>query len=146
MTKEEDQKLFNIEEAFLDVELIAEGKWLPLGTDFPNAEILARGLSSPGAKKLRAHLERTAPKQDRLSSGQLTQEARDRIIRITVARECIMDWRGIGSGGKPLPFKVETAESLLTEPRAIRIATAFVNAIVDLENTTSANAQAVLGN
>ena len=145
MTKE-TPALFDLESAYLDIDTIEAGRWLPLGAEFPGVEILARGLTSPDAKKLRAHLQRTANKDDRLSNGMLTAEADDRILRIVIARKCLMDWQGLGSGGKPVPFTAATAESLMTEPRARRIAAAIVNAIVDLENTTVAAGAAVTGN
>lgn len=145
MTKS-DTPLFDLESAFLDIEAIHGGKWISLGADFPGVEILARGLSCPEAKKLRQHLERTAPKEDRLSNGQITQEAAARIVAIVVARKCVLDWRGLAMGGKPLPFSVETLESIMKEPRADRVAAAFVNAIGYLEQTTVRAEAAVSGN
>ena len=145
MTKE-TPALFDLESAFLDIDAIDKGKWMPLGAEFPNVEILARGLSSPDAKKLRQHLERTATREDRMANGQLTDDARDNILRLVVARKCVLDWRGVVMGGKVMPFSVVTLEGLMQEPRARRIAAAFVNAIVDLEQTTIAGEAAVTGN
>lgn len=138
--------MFELESAYLDIEAINEGRWLPLGAEFPGVEVLARGLSSPDAKKLRTHLRRTAPKSDRLSSGQLSEEAEDNILKIAVARQCVLDWKGLSSGGKPLPFSTAALEGIMNEPRARRIAAAIVNAIVDLEQTTIAAEDAVSGN
>jgi hypothetical protein len=138
--------LFDLESAFLDIDAIDGGKWMPIGAEYPGVEILARGLSSPDAKKLRQHLERTAPREDRLANGQLTDDARDNIVRLVVARKCVLDWRGVVMGGKSVPFSVTTLEGLMQEPRARRIAAAFVNAIVDLEQTTMSAQAAVEGN
>ena len=138
--------MFEITDAYLDIDAINDGKWMALGTEFSGVEVLARGLSSPGAKKLRQHLRRTAPKSDRLSNGQLSEDAEDNILKIVVARECVSDWKGLSSGGKPLPFSTETLEGIMNEPRARRIAAAIVNAIVDLEQTTIAAEETVSGN
>lgn len=144
MTK--DTPLFDLESAFLDTAAIDGGRWLPLGADFPGVEIHARGLSSPDAQKLRAHLQRTAPKADRLANGKLTDEAEERILKAVVARKCVTDWRGLGSGGKPVPFSVETLEGLLNQPRARLLSAAIINAIVDLEQTRAQSEASVVGN
>lgn len=138
--------MFNLEDAYLDTDAIEEGRWLSLGADFPGVQVHARGLSAAPAKKLRAHLRRTAPRTDRLANGQLSEEAEDRILKAVIARECITDWRGLASGGKALPFSRETAEGIMNEPRARTIAAAMVNAIVDLEQTRAAAVEDVSGN
>jgi hypothetical protein len=144
--KKDAPALFDLESAYLDIDAIEGGKWLSLGADFPGVEIFAKGLSSPEAKKLQAHLERTATKDDRLSSGALTNEAFLNIQRTVIARKCVTDWRGLASGGKPLPFSVETLEGILKEPRARPLAIAIVNAITDLERTKAQQEAAVTGN
>ena len=138
--------MYNIEDAYIDTEAIETGRWLPLGADFPGVEVYARGLSAPGARKLRTHLRRIAPRTDRKVNGQLEDDAEERILRTVVARECITDWRGLASGGKPLPFSRETLEGIMHEPRARNIAAAIVNVIVDLENTRAAAVEQVAGN
>jgi len=138
--------MFEIETAYLDIDAIEAGKWMPLGADFPGVEIMARGLTSPGAKRMRQALRRTAPKSDRQANNLLTDDAEDRILRAVIARECVLDWRGLASGGKPLPFSKETLEGLMNEPRARKIAAAFVNAIIDLEQSTIATEAEVEGN
>jgi hypothetical protein len=138
--------MFELESAYLDVAAIEEGRWQELGADFPGVAILARGLTAPGAKKLRSHLRRVAPKSDRLSNGQLSDEAEDRILKVTIARECVLDWRGLASAGKPLAFSKETLEGIMNEPRARKIAAAIVNAIIDLEQTTVAAEDDIVGN
>jgi hypothetical protein len=138
--------MFEIERAYLDIEAIEAGRWLPLGADFPGVEILASGLTAPAAKRLRETLERKAPRADRLGNGQLSEDARDRILKTVIAQKCVHDWRGLASGGKPLAFSVETLEGIMREPRARRIAAAIVNAIVDLENTTLADEAEIEGN
>lgn len=126
-------KLFDLEDAFVDITAIEEGRWVPLGADFPGVEIFTVGLTSKGAKKYQEMRERTAPRQDRHSNGQLTEDTKDAIIRDTVEAKCITDWRGLGSGGEPLPFTKEKLHYLLSEPKARALASAMVNAIVDLE-------------
>lgn len=126
-------KLFDLEDAFVDITAIEEGRWVPLGADFPGVEIFTVGLTSKGAKKYQEMRERTAPRQNRHSNGQLTEDTKDAIIRDTVEAKCITDWRGLGSGGEPLPFTKEKLHYLLSEPKARALASAMINAIVDLE-------------
>lgn len=138
--------MFELSDAYLDLDAIEQGRWLALGADFPGVEIFARGLSAPGAKRLRMKLEREAPRADRVAGGALSEDARDRIIKDVIARECVTDWRGLASGGKPVPFSVETLAGIMAEPRARKIASAIVMAIVDLEQTTVAAEAEVTGN
>ena len=125
--------LFELEDAFVDIDAIEEGRWVPLGADFPGVEIFTVGLSSKGATKYKEMLERTTPRKNRHSNGQLTEETREVILKQVVSTKCITDWRGVGSGGKPLPFTKEKLEYLLAEPKARRLAAAMINAITDLE-------------
>lgn len=145
MTKDTPE-MFNIEDAYIDMDAIETGRWLPLGAEFPGVEVYARGLSAEPAKRLRNHLRQTAPRKDRRANGQLSDEAEDRILKIVIARECITDWRGLASGGKALPFSTESIENIMNEPRARTIAAAMVNAIVDLEQTKAQAVEDVSGN
>ena len=127
------QPLFNVEEIFVDIEAIEEGRWVALGADFPGVEVLVRGLSSKPAKAYHEMMERTYPRNERLANGQLTANAREVILKNTIENHCILDWRGIGSGGKELPFSKAQLRSFLFEPKARRLAAAFITAITDLE-------------
>ena len=138
--------MFELKSAYLDLEAIDEGKWMPVGSEYEGFEIYARGLTSPDAEKLRNHLRRTAPKSDRESNGKISEEAEDNILRTVVARECVKDWRGIYDDGKPVPFTPETLEGLMKLRDARKIASAIVNTIVALENTTVAAEETVSGN
>jgi hypothetical protein len=138
--------MFELESAYLDVAAIEEGRWQELGADFPGVAILARGLTAPGAKAMEMKLMREAPKKDRIFNGQLTEEALNRIRKKVVIEKCILDWRGLSSGGKPLPFSKETLEGIMNEPRARKIAAAMVQAILDLEQTIVAAEDDIVGN
>lgn len=138
--------MFEIESAYLDVEAIEGGRWLPLGADFPGVEIYARGLSSAPAKALSMKLRREAGKKDRMMGGSLTDEAEERIRKAVIVEKCVTDWRGFSSGGKPLKFSKETLAGFMDEPRARKIAVAIVSAIIDLEQTTAAAAEEIEGN
>lgn len=137
---------FEIESAYLDVDAIEEGRWLELGADFPGVEIFAKGLSSTGAKALDMKLRREAKGADRLSNGQLTDEANQRIFRAVITERCVTDWRGFMSGGKPLPFNKVTLAGFFDEPRARKIAVAIIGAITALEQTTKQAEAEVVGN
>lgn len=126
---------FDLDSAYLDVDVIDAGRWIPLGADFPGVEIHACGLSSEGAKELFDRLSREAPREDRHVNGILTDEASSRIIRKVILEKCLKDWRGFASGGKPVPYAKKTAEGLLTERKARLIANAFVNAIMAIDGT-----------
>lgn len=136
---------FNIEDAFLDVEAINKGKWVPLGADFPGVEILSSGISSTEAKSYMAMLRRQVPRAQ-LEGGRLSTEAEERIFRKTIVEKCVHDWRGLNSGGEPLPFAKDTLEKFLTEPKARLIGQAIVAAILDLDNTRATEAEEASGN
>lgn len=138
--------LFELEDAFVDIEAIEEGRWVPLGADFPGVEIFTVGLSSKAATKFKEMLERTTPRKNRHSNGQLTEETREVILKQVVSTKCITNWRGVGSGGQPLPFTKEKLEYLLAEPKARRLAAAMINAITDLEVRKAATEEEVVKN
>lgn len=138
--------MFDIESAYVDVNAIEEGRWLPLGPDFPGVEVLAKGLTSSGAKAFQAKATREAPRKERLTSGRLTDEAQERILRETIIERCVQDWRGLSSGGEPLVFSKDALRMIMTEPKARRIAAAIVTAITDLETATESAQEQVLGN
>lgn len=126
---------FDIESAYLDVDAIDAGRWIPLGADFPGVEIHACGLSSEGAKALFERLSREAPREERHANGILTDDASSRIIRKVILEKCLKDWRGFVSGGKAVPYAKNTAEGLMSERRARLIANAIVNAIMAIDGT-----------
>lgn len=126
---------FDLESAYLDVDAIDAGRWVPLGADFPGVEIHACGLSSTDAKALFDRLSREAPREDRHGNGVLTEEANGRIIRKVILEVCLKDWRGFTSNGKPVPYAKNTAEGLLTDRKARLIANAFVGAIMAIDGT-----------
>ena len=138
--------MFDIESAFVDVAAIEAGKWIELGADFPGAEIRAKGMSSTEAKTYYDKLRREAPRTDRLANGQLSDTAQERILRDVILEKCLLDWRGFASGGKPLPFSRQTAEMFLTEPKARKLGTAIVNAIVAIDDTRAARDEEIAGN
>lgn len=138
--------MFDIETAYVDVNAIEEGRWVPLGSEFPGVEILTKGLTSTGAKLFQAKASREAPRRERTASGRLTEDAQERILRETVIEKCVQDWRGLSAGGEPLAFSKETLRMIMTEPKARRIAAAIVTAITDLETATTEAAEAVVGN
>jgi hypothetical protein len=138
--------MFELESAYLDIDAIEQGKWLPLGADFKGVEIFARGLSSAAAKAMQTKLQREAPKEDRTLGGMLTADAEDRIRKAVIVEKCVTDWRGLSSKGKELPFSKQALASILEEPRARKIAVAIVGAIIDLENTMAKQEAEVVGN
>lgn len=138
--------MFDIESAFVDVAAIEGGKWIELGADFPGAEIRAKGMSSTDAKAYYDKLRREAPRTDRLANGQLSDAAQERILREVILEKCLLDWRGFASAGKPLPYDRQTAETFMTEPKARKIGTAIVNAIVAIDDTRAARDEEIAGN
>lgn len=126
---------FDLESAYLDVDAIDAGRWVPLGADFPGVEINACGLSSEAAQELFDRLRREAPREDRLANGLLSDAANERIIRKVILEVCLKDWRGFTSNGKPVPYAKNTAEGLLTDRKARLIANAIVGAIMVIDGT-----------
>jgi hypothetical protein len=138
--------MFEIEKAYIDINAIEEGRWVPLGAEFPEVEVFTRGMTCAPARRMRDKLRREAPRSERMRNGLLSPEAEDRILKEVIGQVCITDWRGLASGGKPLPFSRETLASILTEPRARALAAAFVGAVIDLETRTGEAQEEVAGN
>ena len=138
--------MFDIEEAFVDVETIEKGKWIALGADFRGVEIQARGMSSKEAKVYLDRLRRDVPRSERTANGEISEEANERIITKVIVEKCLFNWRGFAAGGKELPYSKQTAESFMTEPKARKIGAAIVNAIIAIDNTKAKKAEEVAGN
>ena len=138
--------MFELESAYLDIDAIEEGRWMALGADFPEVEIFAKGLSSAGAKALDMKLRREAMGNDRLSNGQLTEDAQNRVFKTVIVERCIMDWRGFSSKRRALPFSKAALTAIFEEPRARKVAVAIIGAITALEQTTKAAEAEVVGN
>lgn len=138
--------MFNIEDAYLDIKAIEEGRWVPLGHDFPGVEVHVRGLSSPDAKALQMKLTREAPRAQRLSNGVLSDEAQEGILKKVIEEKCVLGWKGFAAGGKELPYNKKTLHSFLHEPKARKIGVAIISAITALELTTEKAAQEIEGN
>ena len=137
---------FNIEDIYVDVAAIEEGRWVPLGAEFPGVEILARGLSSKPAQKYQEMLERTTPRNKRLTNGRLTAEATDEILTKTLVEKCVFDWRGIAQDGAVLPFSKEKLQEFMTQPRLRRFKIGVINAITDLETKKTEAEEALTKN
>src|SRR5690606_26656199 len=118
--------MFDIEDAYVDVETIEKGKWIALGADFPGVEIQARGMSSKEAKVYLDRLRREVPRTERLADGSISEEANERIITKVIVEKCLFNWRGFGAGGKELAYSKATAEGFMTEPKARKIGQAIV--------------------
>lgn len=138
--------MFDIEEAYLDVETIEKGKWIPLGADFPGVAIQARGMSSKEAKVYLDRLRRELPRTERLADGSIPEEVNERIITKVIVEKCLFNWRGFGAGGKELAYSKTTAEGFMTEPKARKIGQAIVGAIIAIDNTKARKAEEVSGN
>lgn len=142
----EQAPLFDLEDAFIDITAIEEGQWIPVGAEFPGVEVLATGLSVKATEKYHEMLERNAPRKERMANGQLTSESRNKILRQVVKDKCIHDWRGLGYQGKQLPFSKDQLGMILEEPKARRLAAAFINAITELEQTKLRKEDAIAKN
>ena len=61
----------------------------------------------------------TAPHREKFRDGTVDDALRDRIAQEAVAEGILTGWEGIDAedDSGPLPFSVETAKSILTDPR-----------------------------
>lgn len=146
ITTEEEPVLFNMEDICVDVAAIEEGRWVPLGAEFPGVEIEVRGLSSKPARKLQQQLERAAPRTKRLTNGQLTPEATDEILTTVLVEKCVRDWKGIGEHGKLIEFDKDKLKMFLSVPKYRRFKAAVINAITDLETRKEAAEEGLVKN
>lgn len=143
MKDEVATELFDLDSVMLDVEAIEEGRWVPLGPDFPGVEIFTCGLTAKAPRSFQTFLERSATRKERDGRGRLTSEAQDRILKEVVIEKCITNWRGFSQKGKEVPFSKEFLRFLVTDPKAKRVAAAFILAITDLEQQVADTEAAV---
>lgn len=136
---------FNIEDAFLDVEAINKGRWVPLGANLPGAEVQVTGISSTEAKAYMERLRREVPRAQRIS-GKISDAAEEKVFKKTILDKCLHDWRGLSSAGEPLAFSKEMAETFLNDPKARLIGQAIVEAVLDLDNTKISEDEEAAGN
>lgn len=130
----------------LDTKAIEEGRWRPLGADFPGVEVLVSGLSAPKAKALHEKMLRKAPAGDRHRNGTLTADAEERIVRTVILERCLHDWRGFTRGGQPLAYNREDAELFMLQPEGRVISKAIVEAIIAIEDTRAVAVEESSGN
>ncbi|MCK9513520.1 MAG: hypothetical protein M0R28_20160 [Pigmentiphaga sp.] len=107
----------DIESIAIDPGLIEGGQWVGDIPEMGDLRVRVRGLTSPQAVALRNRLLRALPKKDRESDGSPTQEAAMRVGGRVLLEAVLLEWDGITSGGKPVPFSKKQAEIWLTDPR-----------------------------
>jgi len=107
----------DIESIKVDPGLIEGGQWVSDIPEMGDLRLRVRGLSSPQATALRTRLLRGLSKKEREPDGSPKHEAALRIGGQVLLECVLLEWDGITSGGKSVPYSKKQAEAWLTDPR-----------------------------
>lgn len=97
-----------------DKALESDGVWVPIRY---GAEVKVARLGNPRGEAWRARL--SAEDRRLLDNRTTLRGMEQRIADLTrdmLAETVLLDWRNIYDGGEPIPFSVETAKLILSDP------------------------------
>lgn len=109
-----------------------QGAWIGEIPDMGDLRLRVRGLRNADARRLRAQLVRSVPR-DQLVRGSLTPEAEDKIASKILAGSILVDWQNLSDEhDEPIPYSKEKALELLTDPDlvAFRDAVSWASGVV----------------
>jgi hypothetical protein len=81
-----------------------------------DAKMRVRGLKSTAYKNARDAKMRAVNADGRDENGSVLTSEIERIQRECAAEVLLLDWEGLTDGGKPLPYSLETAKTLILNP------------------------------
>ncbi|WP_201159426.1 hypothetical protein [Rhodoplanes elegans] len=94
--------------------LIEQGEWIGDLPELGDVAFRVRGLGNADYRALQHKLINEIPA--RLRRKGLGADDQDRIQTECLIETVLTDWRGLTSGGAPLPYSREKARELLTDP------------------------------
>lgn len=107
-------RLVGFEAPKLDEDLSREGAWFPIGNGV--GEVRVRPITNPDFQ--RYYEAKRKPYRRQIDAGNLDEGIARKILASALARHVITDWRGLvqDAKGKDVPFSVDVAEELLSDP------------------------------
>ncbi|MBB4000968.1 hypothetical protein [Aurantimonas endophytica] len=109
-----------------DSKKVEAGEWVGDIPGMEDVRLRVRGLSSPTVAALRSRKERKVSREGRERDGQLKTDVALVIFGEILHEAVLLEWDGITSDGKPLPFDADIAKVWLTDPDF----TPFADAVV----------------
>jgi hypothetical protein len=112
----------------LDLSKEIEGIWFSIDKD---TELCIARMHNPNFNKLFEKLAN--PYRQSARKGFLADEKADEIMNRVIAETVLLDWKGLKSDGKNVPYSVEKAIEILSNPQL----SSFKELVVDISSTES---------
>lgn len=125
---------------------IAAGQWVSEIPEMGELRLKVRGWSSVEVVKARSRKERAIPRGLRDRNGAIPVDIQVRITSELLAEVVLLDWDGLTSGKKKVPYDAEQAKVWLTNPDYIAFADAVAFAAAAVDRGEYDEVEAVKGN
>ncbi|PWJ81479.1 hypothetical protein C7441_11010 [Pseudaminobacter salicylatoxidans] len=129
-----------------DAKAVAAGQWIGDLPGMEDARLCVRGLSSPSVVVMRSAKERKVSKKGRNADGSLKPDIARKILGEVLFEGVLIDWDGLTSEGKPLPYDKALAEQWCTDPDYEAFADAVVYAAGIVDRGIADTTEDVAGN
>src|SRR5258708_11223410 len=109
----------------VDTAAIENGEWMETLPDCGDLRILTRGMNCNAFQRMQAKLLGAVPRKDR-RDGRFDPITMRAINLKCIVETCLAGWANLTSGNAPVPYSIETARSIIADPRFTRLHDAFV--------------------
>lgn len=124
-----------------------EGRWVDnLPEMKPEVRLMVRGMSTPEFAAAQSRLQRQVTPDEKLANGDLKPDIALRIMGTAIVEAVLLDWEGLTSGGKKLPYSEKTAIELMTDRNYRKFQDAVVYASRVVDNGRAAADEELMGN
>jgi len=105
-----------LKDVAVDAGRAEEGAWVDNIPDMEGLRLKVRGANNKDWRRLQQKLIQAIPRKRRML-GQLEPDDSDDITTKCLINTSLLDWDGLdGDDGQPLPYTLETAKKLMTDP------------------------------
>lgn len=105
-----------IEDLKRDAKAIDAGQWVGNLSGMGDVQLRVRGLTSKTVVAARSKKERAVPRTQRNRDGSLKVEVAMGVFGEVVFESVLLDWSGLTSGGKEVPYDPALAKKWCTDP------------------------------
>lgn len=136
----------DIEELKLNPNHYEDGAWVGNIPQFGDVKLKVRGLRSKVYREALDAEMRKVPRKLRAPNGEPFLSERLRITADLMSKVVLLDWSGIASKGKPLPFDRNLAQEWCTNPAYIQFAESVAYAAQLVDAGSGQDEEEILGN